>query len=615
MARRVTWGTPFRSLHYLFPRNKWRFLVPSLLAGGAVLLLLLLLHAIGWRNPVSPGSLISAHASFESRCQECHRPREGASNLRCQRCHDPSGAGRLTQSAHAFFGSHDPKVAAAQPNLECAQCHVEHRGRGFALSAVDQRQCVSCHLRSFRGHPEFPALRKPSQETPGILFTHDRHVKEALKKSGGFAKDTCVTCHEPQTESKESGRTNDLEPIVFDKHCVACHVKDGSVGIIDPITQADVLGPDELTAEGLGPFDKAQFEIGRGRVSRIAVAHKDEWVVANLRKLRRELYPEDWAAARGALAARQNQLQRRLAQSTPLAAVDLAGLRARQAAVESEIKGLETRIAGQASGQGPAAGLARVEEAAAAAAAAGDAAASGALRAKLATLKSAGLLPAALPEGDLEARRKELLAALDAVEATDPELKLRADDLRRRLSALRPGDTGAEVLNRALDQRRADLLRVGDEIVLREAGVAPPATALLAGEQRALRDALRSVEGRLAQLSLGPAPKANVTDEDRERKKQSVQVLTAPCAKCHVFANGAFTRMIPAGRVLVRSTFAHGPHLKQAECGSCHAEVEKSKKSTDLNFAGVASCRQCHAGGKTRDDCASCHKYHAPVAP
>ena len=615
MARRVTWGTPFRSLHYLFPRNKWRFLVPSLLAGGAVALLLLLLHAIGWRNPVSPGSLISAHASFETRCQECHQPRQGASNLRCQRCHDPSGAGRLTQSAHAFFGSRDPKKAAAQPNLECARCHVDHRGRAFALSAVDQGECVSCHFRSFGGHPEFAALRKPSQETPGILFTHDRHVKEALKETGGFAKDTCVTCHEPQPEGKESGKAGDLEPIVFDKHCASCHVKDGSVGIIDPITQEDVLGPDELTAQGLGPFDKDEFEMGRGRISRIAVAHKDEWVVANLRKLRRELYPEEWAAERGALVARQNQLQRRLAQSTPLASADLAGLRARQAAVESEIKGLQARIAAQGSAQGPAAGLARVEEAAAAVAAAGDAALSDALKAKLAAFKSAGLLPAALPAGDLEARRKELLAALDAVETADPELKLRADDLRRRLSALRPGDTGAEVLNRALDQRRADLLRVADEMVLREAGVAPPASALLAGEQRALRDALHAVEGRLAQLSQGPAPKANVTTEERERKKQSAEVLTAPCAKCHVFANAAFTRMIPAGRVLVRSTFAHAPHLKQADCGSCHPGVEKSKKSTDLNFTGVASCRQCHTGGKTRDDCASCHKYHAPVAP
>ena len=42
---------------------------------------------------------------------------------------------------------------------------------------------------------------------------------------------------------------------------------------------------------------------------------------------------------------------------------------------------------------------------------------------------------------------------------------------------------------------------------------------------------------------------------------------------------------------------------------------EEQEVSADLNFTGVASCRECHAGGKTRADCASCHKYHAPVAP
>ena len=76
------------------------------------------------------------------------------------------------------------------------------------------------------------------------------------------------------------------------------------------------------------------------------MAHKDEWVLANLRKLRREAYPGEWAAERGALLARQNQLQRRLAQSTPLAGRDLEGLRRGRRPCESEIKGLEARHRG-----------------------------------------------------------------------------------------------------------------------------------------------------------------------------------------------------------------------------------------------------------------------------
>jgi Cytochrome c3/Cytochrome c7 and related cytochrome c len=614
MARRVSWGTPFKSLHYLFPRGKGRFLVPSLLAGGALLVLLLVAHFAGWRRPVAPGAVISAHATFEGRCQECHRTRHGASNARCQRCHDAAGAGRLTQSAHAFFGSADPKVAAAQPNLECARCHVEHRGRGASLEAVDQTQCASCHFRGFSGHPEFAVLRRPSREVPGVLFTHDRHVKEKLKETGGAEKDTCVTCHEPQTAA-QPGRTPDIEPIAFDKHCKSCHVKDDSIGIIDPITLEDVLGPEQLEGLGLGSFDPGEFEVTRGRISKVAVAHQDEWVLTNLRKLRREIDPTGYAAERGALLARKNQLERRLVQAFPLAGEDEEALRARAAAVESETKGLEARLVAQAGAASPAQGLARVQDVAAAAAAAGDAAAADPLKAKAAELTSAGLVPAALPAGDHEARRQELLAALEAVQSVDPELKPRADDLRRRLAALRPGDTGTEALTRALDQRKADLARLKDEIALRESGTAPPATSLLAAEQRATRDAMRLVRARLQLLAAAPEPKANVTPEELERKKQSVEVLTAPCVKCHVVKDAAFTRVVPAGRVLVRSTFAHDPHLKQADCARCHAGVEKSKLSSDLNFKGVESCRECHTPRETRETCATCHRYHPPVAP
>ena len=616
MARRVTWGTPFRSLHYIFPRGKWAFLVPSLLAGGGLVVLLGAIHLIGWRNPVSPGPVIGPHANFESRCEECHKPRHGASSIRCQRCHDPGGAGRLSNNAHVFFGSADAKKAAAAPNLDCAKCHVDHRGRNVDLEAVDPVQCATCHdYRSLSKHPEFAVLRNQSQEAPGILFTHDRHVKEALKETGGEAKDTCVTCHEAQAQGKEGARTADLEPIVFDKHCASCHVKDDSVGTIDPITLEDVVGPADLQAQGLGDFDVDEFEIGRGRISKTTVVHKDEWVLANLRKLRREVFPESWAAERGALLARQNQLERRLAQAAPLAGQDLPALQARQAAALSEMKGIEARLLGQSKAQGVAAGLKRVDDVAEAARAAGDPKAAADLQARLGALNASGLLPAALPGDDHDARRKELLAALEAIEGVDPGLKLRADDLRRRLLALRPGDTGTEILQRAKDQRQADLARVQDEMALRESGLASPSTVLLAAEQRSIRDALKAVRARLAVLSEGPPPLAKITAEQSERKKQSVEALVAPCSKCHVFKDAAFTRVAPARPVLVRSTFVHGPHLLQAECSRCHAGVELSKKSSDVNFKGVASCQECHAPGKTREDCASCHKYHPPVSP
>ena len=81
-----------------------------------------------------------------------------------------------------------------------------------------------------------------------------------------------------------------------------------------------------------------------------------------------------------------------------------------------------------------------------------------------------------------------------------------------------------------------------DEIELREAGVAPPASALLAGgAARRCATPSRKSAARLAALSEGRAPKAKITAEERERKKQSAEALAAPCAKCHVFAKAAFT--------------------------------------------------------------------------
>ena len=132
--RKVSWGTPKRSEHYLVPRPAFGFVKPALLGGLILFLLMTLAYCVGFRRTVSPGPVIGAHAPFETSCQGCHAPHEGASNARCQRCHDPSGAGRLDNRAHVLFGSGDAKKAAAAPALRCAECHVEQEAprRGHA---------------------------------------------------------------------------------------------------------------------------------------------------------------------------------------------------------------------------------------------------------------------------------------------------------------------------------------------------------------------------------------------------------------------------------------------------------------------------------------------------
>jgi hypothetical protein len=606
MPRQVSWGTPGRSEHYLVPRAKWAFVGPALMAGAAVLAVLLGLYVVGYRKPIAPGSVISAHAGFESRCAECHTPNRGVGNPRCQRCHDPSGAGRLTNAAHVFFGSGDAKKSAAAADLACARCHIDHKGRAATLSWVDEAHCRSCHFRSLSVHPEFAVLRQESVETPGIQFPHDKHVKE-FAKQGISEKDSCLKCHEP------TGR--DIEPIGFDRHCASCHAKDGSVGAVEPIPLTEVMAPSGLLARGgRNNFRLDEFEESRGRISKTVVHHKDDWVLANLRKLRRDVDPEGFAAERGALQAREGQLVRRLALAAPLAALDADGLAARQAAVDTELAGVEARLAAQAGAGEPGLGLVRLDEVLAAAAAAGDASARTAadkLKADGAPLRDA--TAAALPAGELDQRRKELLGVLDAVAAADPSLKPRAEDLRRRLLALAPGEAGADVLARVRDQRKSERARLADEISLRASGITPPSSALLASEQKAVRDALADVRARLAELDLPATPPPSA--EERTKREEALAVLVQACLKCHVRQGAALAHVRPARPVLIHARFVHAPHLLQADCARCHAGIEKSQESSELNFKGIASCRECHRPRQVFTDCQSCHLYHSPVGP
>jgi hypothetical protein len=625
VARPVTWGTPGRSKEYVFPRKAYVLVSLALLLGLGLAVLLFGAQIVGWRGAVAPGSVISAHAPVESRCEECHAPRSGASNPRCQRCHDASGAGRLSNNAHVLFGSGDPKKAAAAPDLYCASCHVEHRGRQAKLRVVDEVQCVSCHFRSMRSHPEFAVLRAKSVEAPGLKYPHDCHVREIAKK--GSCKDaafdpgptaaaaTCATCH----ESMSGGR--DLVPISFDRHCASCHQKEGSVGSMDPVPQEDALPPDAIKALGV-QADWLQrgdaFESNRGKISKTMLRHKDEWIVFNAWKLRRELDPEGYARERGALVARASQLQRRLALAVPLAELDREALKVREANLRLEIQGLEKRIAAQPEAREPVAGLARIDETLAAIAAAGDDASKAeaeALRARAAELKGKPIPPAALPAAAYDERRKELLSALDAVEARDKSLTRRAEDLRRRILALSPTASGPDLLLRVRDQRKADLQRVQDELRLREAGLSSPRASLLAADRSIVSAALKTVQDQIRRMSEGPPPAASLSAEEKERKKGSLESLLTACAKCHPTETGSLARVSAARPVLVRSTFVHAPHLLQADCSRCHAGVEKSKLSKDLNFKGIASCRECHGSGRAKQDCQSCHRYHPPVAP
>ena len=182
---------------------------------------------------LSAGKLTAVHAQIldsqgERRCQACHeagdqgvavwlatavgqRPvADGGSQAdRCLECHDERLAmetallphnvplptlQQWTKEACQRSELKPPRIAS-ETKLVCADCHREHHGRRHELAAMTDRQCQTCHAKSFTsfadGHPEFDADSVWSR--PNMRFGHavhrQRHFPAASRE---FA---CKSCH------------------------------------------------------------------------------------------------------------------------------------------------------------------------------------------------------------------------------------------------------------------------------------------------------------------------------------------------------------------------------------------------------------------------------------
>jgi hypothetical protein len=655
MPRQPTWGTPGRSEHYQKLRSKYVLVTVGLALGTFAFVPLVLLQLVGFRSPLSPGSVTSGHSGVDTRCEACHTARS-ASDLRCQRCHDGGGAGRLTLPAHVFFGSGDAGKASRSGARACARCHVEHRGRAVRLAAVDQGNCLECHaawrpakagqafrIGSLAQHPEFQVLREKMLGDPRLLFSHKRHMKEMIKEGAAGEWDTCVRCHTPEPEGR------DLLPIDYERHCARCHSE--SELTMDPVSAQDV----EVDVPLPGAVGALNRSPDGATVQRLGIRHKDDWVLYNLRKLQWELYPGSYARDRDNLLARADRLERRLFQAQPLSGLTLDALRARESQVREELKRLEERQRAQAaSAEGPSAGLGRLADVSGAAAQSGDEearAAAAALLRDSEAMRGAASGGAAIPLGELELRRQELFGLLETLATADPGRKRTIEDLRRRLLALSPGETAAEAVARAIGQRRVDLDRIADEISLRTSYVPVEARAL--PEQIALQRELKGVRDQLAKFyGFAGAPPA-LDAADRTRKLDVLLKLSGAgtlasgkgerCAKCHMLTQGSLVPQRAARSVMVRATFAHRSHLDaplpepslvarltsfwkskpatgggpaRSRCAYCHESIPAAADAPrPPAIPGVASCRECHREGAARQDCLICHRYHPAAGP
>ncbi|HLK06059.1 MAG TPA: hypothetical protein VKT53_16600 [Candidatus Acidoferrum sp.] len=147
----------------------------------------------------SSGRLSNPHAVFETQCAACHVQEAGAysakaENSACLACHD---------------GPIHHAEQTRMPN--CAECHVEHRGK-IDLAAATNQACSQCHadlaghgggshyasgILSFEdGHPEFAALKVGARDSGTIKLNHMLHMKPIRSAPNGpNVQLTCGDCH------------------------------------------------------------------------------------------------------------------------------------------------------------------------------------------------------------------------------------------------------------------------------------------------------------------------------------------------------------------------------------------------------------------------------------
>jgi hypothetical protein len=153
----------------------------------------------------SSGRLSEAHAVLEKECAACHVQSVGAFSAKaqdsaCLACHDGP-----------------PHHASPSQTPNCAQCHIEHRGR-INLHAASNQSCAECHgdlraaggtsnyanaIHAFAdGHPQFAVLRSiagiPASDPGTIKLNHAIHMRPIRRgPNGPLVNLECGNCHRP----------------------------------------------------------------------------------------------------------------------------------------------------------------------------------------------------------------------------------------------------------------------------------------------------------------------------------------------------------------------------------------------------------------------------------
>ncbi|MEM9593215.1 MAG: cytochrome c3 family protein [Acidobacteriota bacterium] len=297
---------------YLTPRRRRGLVWLGLALGGALLAWAVLDFFAFGGGFVSGGPLSSGHAMLQNDCAACHStPSAGdlalggtgeVTDANCGTCHERLGdeLGVYSFASHYLYRSGDfQRLVPSEHEMPCSACHVEHQGRQAVITQVADARCQTCHtFGSFGdGHPQFDVLAEGRTDRAGLHFAHGQHVKEVMERQALVDLEVaCLHCHQPEADGRQ------FQPISFDRHCDACHLTATETTPRLPVGPAGAAEPGVATLaqirDGGAPgTDWALFanprefrEVG-DLVSKSPLHHRDPWVMENLRRLRRVLYP------------------------------------------------------------------------------------------------------------------------------------------------------------------------------------------------------------------------------------------------------------------------------------------------------------------------------------
>jgi hypothetical protein len=234
-------------------RGWWALGIAALLALGGV--------ATGWlasghgQSYYSRGPVAAVHATWEDNCMACHTPFTPISGEAWAGSvlSDVPAMNQKCNACHAGPAHH----AHQTPELACASCHHDHRGRDASLVRLSDSACTQCHANlkihrsegettvanqvtafSALSHPEFRALQGQPVDPGRLKFSHDRHMSlgmAAMKRGDPKEEsDPKWTLGRIAKEDQDRYRRNrdEGDNTLIQLECSSCHRLDsGDFGI------------------------------------------------------------------------------------------------------------------------------------------------------------------------------------------------------------------------------------------------------------------------------------------------------------------------------------------------------------------------------------------------